>query len=168
MGVIVKTIYEGHLYAVQYGNMGDNEMDRLFDEWNDMETVYNFMVENEKELQRETWERTNTPLLAAQKVTLEAEELENIIYELCENSEKGRTPDLDSLFRTKQCLRTSARPISGPGNASAPVRGLFPGKGMPPHRCGAHSPQKKKCRICNPAQRKFICIEVRRHSSMPL
>lgn len=99
MEVIVKTIYEGHLYAVQYGNRGDNEMDRLFDEWNDMETVYNFMVENEKELQRETWRKTNTPLLAAKKVTIEAEELEDIIYELCENSEKGRTPDLDSLFQ---------------------------------------------------------------------
>ena len=98
MEVKVKTIYEGHLYAVQYENAGDNEMDRLFDEWNDIGTVYNFMLENEKELQRETWERTNTPMLATRKVMEEAEELEDIIYELCENSEEGSTPDLDSLF----------------------------------------------------------------------
>lgn len=97
--MIVKTIYEGYLYAIQYENAGDNEMDRLFDEWNDMEAVYNFMVENEQELQRETWKRTNTPILAAKKVLEEAEALEDIIYELCENSEQGSVPDLDSLFQ---------------------------------------------------------------------
>lgn len=99
MEVEVKTIYEGHLYAVQYENAGDNEMDRLFDEWNDIETVYNFMLENEKELQRKTWKRTNTPMLATRKVMEEAEELEDIIYELCENSDEGSIPDLDSLFK---------------------------------------------------------------------
>ena len=95
----VKTIYKGYLYAIRYDNEKENELDRLFDEWNDTDFVTNFLQENKKELLREIWKETPTPLLAAIKVVGEAQEMEERILEACENIENGRSPILDDLFQ---------------------------------------------------------------------
>lgn len=42
----IVTIYEGHLYSIQYDEKDENEFDRLFDEWNDVEAVLQFMVQH--------------------------------------------------------------------------------------------------------------------------
>lgn len=92
-------IYKPYLYSVQYDNEDENEFDRLFQQWNDLEFVTRFMMENIDYLSDSKWGKTFEPEDASRQVLNEAEGLENLFYELCENVEDNKTPDLDSHFK---------------------------------------------------------------------
>lgn len=93
-------IYSNHLYAIQYEEGEENEFDRLFDEWNDMEKVVKFMEENKIYLSnKEIWGREFNTEDAAKRVRIEAEELEELFDTLYENTKTGKKPDFDSHFR---------------------------------------------------------------------
>ena len=95
----IVTIYEGHLYSIQYDENDENEFDRLFDEWNDVEAVLQFMVQHKAFLKNKIWSRVVEPEDAARQVLNEAEYLENRVDELNENTIKGKIPDFDSHFK---------------------------------------------------------------------
>lgn len=95
----IVTIYEGHLYSIQYDEKDENEFDRLFDEWNDVEAVLQFMVQHKAFLKNKIWSRVVELEDAARQVLNEAEYLENRFDELNENTIKGKIPDFDSHFK---------------------------------------------------------------------
>ena len=68
----IVTIYEGHLYSIQYDEKDENEFDRLFDEWNDVEAVLQFMVQYKAFLKNKIWSRVVEPEDAARQVLNEA------------------------------------------------------------------------------------------------
>ena len=71
----------------------------LFDEWNDVEAVLQFMVQHKAFLKNKIWSRVVEPEDAARQVLNEAEYLENRFDELNENTIKGKIPDFDSHFK---------------------------------------------------------------------
>jgi len=87
------------LYSIQYDDAEENEFDRLFQKWNDVEYVVNFLNENKDMLLHPIWLNITEPEEAAKQVLKEAEELENFLIDLCENVAEGETPDLDSHFK---------------------------------------------------------------------
>ena len=50
-------IYKPYLYSVQYDNEDENEFDRLFQQWSDLEFVTRFMMENIDYLLFDNWWR---------------------------------------------------------------------------------------------------------------
>lgn len=91
-------IYPPYIYSISYDGEDENEFDRLFDLWNDMEYVTSFMTENDKYLHTPTWLDIPNPEEAAGQVAEEAGILEDYLKELDENTSKGRKPDFDSHF----------------------------------------------------------------------
>lgn len=57
----IVTIYEGHLYSMQYDGKDENEFDRLFNEWNDVEAVMQFMTQHKEFLKNKIWSRVAEP-----------------------------------------------------------------------------------------------------------
>ena len=92
-------IYKPYLYSVQYDNEDENEFDRLFQQWSDLEYVTHFMMENVDYLSNSRWGKAFEPEDAARQVLNEADGLEDLFYDLCENIEDEKTPDLDSHFK---------------------------------------------------------------------
>jgi len=93
-------IYSNHLYAMQYKNGEENEFDRLFDDWNDMEKVVSFMEQNKIFLSNKViWGIELNTEDASKRVRIEAEELEDLFDLLYDNTIKGKKPDFDSHFR---------------------------------------------------------------------
>lgn len=92
-------IYPPFLYSIQYENAEEDEFERLFQQWNDVEYVVNFFEENKEMLSHSIWVNVASPEEAARQVLKEAEELENLLIDLCENLSEGSTPDLDSHFK---------------------------------------------------------------------
>ena len=93
------TLYDGFLYAVQYDVGKKNVFDELFDYWDDVSGVYDFITVNEEYLQSDFWGNRMTPFDVAQKVVDEAEELEEEIFERCNNAKDNDKPDLDDMFK---------------------------------------------------------------------
>lgn len=91
-------IYSPYVYSIQYDGQDQNEFDRLFTEWSDVESVTNFLERNKDYLKTTVWERTPEPESAARQVLDEAGELENLFDKLAENTQKGEHPDFDSHF----------------------------------------------------------------------
>lgn len=87
------------MYSIQYDDAEENEFDRLFQKWNDVEYVVNFLNENKDMLLHPIWLNITEPEEAAKQVLKEAEELENFLIDLCENVAEGEMPDLDSHFK---------------------------------------------------------------------
>lgn len=92
-------IYPPFLYSIKYDEMDDNEYDRLFSQWNDVNYVISFMNEHKTLLSNDVWVDVREPEDAAKQVLEEAEDLEELIDELCKNTDLGETPDLESHFR---------------------------------------------------------------------
>lgn len=92
-------IYPPFLYSIQYDDAEENEYDRLFQQWNDVEYVVSFLSNNKELLSHPVWLNIAEPEDAARQVLKEAEELETLLIDLCENIEEGDTPDLDSHFK---------------------------------------------------------------------
>lgn len=97
--MVIEEIFPPHIYSVRYDGEDDNEYDRLFNEWNDMEYVTTFMETHQQYLSSPVWSQTPTPEDASRQVYEEAEIMESNFEELAENSANGSKPDFDSLFR---------------------------------------------------------------------
>lgn len=95
----IVSIYPPFLYSIQYDGVNENEFDRLFQQWNDLGYVVQFMVDHNDLLANPIWLRIAEPEDAAKQVLKEAEGLENLLTDLCKNTADGETPDLDSHFK---------------------------------------------------------------------
>lgn len=92
-------IYKPHLYSIQYDEVDENEYDRLFNLWNDVTYVVQFITAHKDLLHNHHWIHISEAEEAAQQVLEEAEGLETLIEELCINTVKQKVPNLDSHFR---------------------------------------------------------------------
>ena len=92
-------IYPPHIYSIQYEGADENEFDRLFSLWNDMNYLTDFMNQNREYLQDPTWRRMSEPENAALQVLNEATDLEDLFDELNENTSNNEVPDFDSHFK---------------------------------------------------------------------
>lgn len=95
----LEKIYEPYIYSIKYEGQEDNEFDRLFDAWSDMSYLENFMMTNKKYLDNPIWGVVYSPEKAAATVRDEANDLNDLLYELYKHSFYGEKPDFDSHFR---------------------------------------------------------------------
>ena len=56
------------MYSIQYDDAEENEFDRLFQKWNDVEYVVNFLNENKDMLLHPIWLNITEPEEAAKQV----------------------------------------------------------------------------------------------------
>ena len=95
----VDEIYKPYIYSIKYDGQEECEFDRLFDDWNDMTRLVEFMTVNQEYLNNPIWGERYTPEKAARKVRDEAVELEDLLFDLCKNTDEGKVPDFDSHFK---------------------------------------------------------------------
>lgn len=95
----IEKIYEPYIYSIKYDDQDECEFDRLFDAWNDMSGLVEFMRANQVYLDNPIWGGRYTPEKAASKVRDEAVELEDLLFNLCKNTDEGKEPDYDSHFK---------------------------------------------------------------------
>lgn len=95
----IEEIYKPYIYSIKYNGQELSEFDRLFDAWNDITEVVEFMQAHQAYLNDPVWCEQYTPTSAARKVRDEAIELEDLFYNLCKNTDQGKTPDFDSHFK---------------------------------------------------------------------
>ena len=95
----IEEIYKPNIYSIKYNGQELCEFDRLFDAWNDITEVVEFMQAHQAYLNNPVWGEQYTPISAARKVRDEAIELEDLFYNLCKNTDQGKTPDFDSYFK---------------------------------------------------------------------
>lgn len=124
----IESIHPPYLFSVRHDDRTLNEFDRLFEEWNDLGSVIGFLEENSHLLGKGTWQHLPTPELAARQVLDEAEEMEDAIERHAGNAEKGRKPDLDSLFHDfggKYNLVKEYAPAKSYGSASPSLLRIY-------------------------------------------
>lgn len=95
----IEEIYPPYLYSIKYDTEQQNEYYRLLEQWNDIEYILPFMIENQKLLNNPIWAKFSNPEEATRQVLEEAEDLEKKIDKLSQNTELGKVPDLDSHFK---------------------------------------------------------------------
>ena len=95
----IEEIYKPYIYSIKYEGQELSEFDRLFDAWNDITEVVEFMRTHQEYLNNPIWGERYTPESAARKVRDEAIELEDLFEDLYENTNHGETPDYDSHFK---------------------------------------------------------------------
>lgn len=91
-------IYSPFIYSIQYDRQEENEFDRLFAEWVDVENITSFMERNKEYLKATSWKRIPEPESAARLVFEEAEDLEKLFDQLADNTKNNKLPDFDSHF----------------------------------------------------------------------
>lgn len=91
-------IFPPYIYSIKYDGQDENEFDRLFAEWNDVENVTEFLEQNRNNLKTDFWKKCSEPETAARQVLDEAEALEMLFEDLANHSEVGEKPDFDSHF----------------------------------------------------------------------
>lgn len=94
----IEEIYSQHIYSVRYEGRDENEFDRLFKLWNDVDYVISFIERNQDFLKDDVWVNVSEPEDAAKQVLTEAEDLEKLFEILYENTERGELPDYDLHF----------------------------------------------------------------------
>ena len=94
----IEEIYKPYIYSIKYDGQDSSEFDRLFDAWNDMAEVVEFMQSHQEYLNNPIWGKCYTPESAARKVREEAIELEDLFFFFFKNADQGKTPDYDSHF----------------------------------------------------------------------
>lgn len=83
-------IFDAHLYSFKYPGEEFNELERLLDEWNDIEMLRNFFEENSQDLNYFQIE-VDDAIIQTRK---EADALRKKLI----NLSKTVNPDLDSMF----------------------------------------------------------------------
>lgn len=61
-------IYPPYIYSIKYDGLEENEFDRLFTEWSDVENVMDFLEKNKSYLKATAWNKTPEPESAARQV----------------------------------------------------------------------------------------------------
>lgn len=95
----IEKIYPPYIYSIKYDGNSESEFDRLFQLWNDVGFVTQFIEDNKDFLKSGVWQRIPEVEDAARQVLREAETLEDLFEELNENTELGDKPDFDSHFK---------------------------------------------------------------------
>lgn len=95
----IVSIYPPYIYSIKYDRWDENEFDRLFQLWNDVGTVAQFIRDNSHCLKSAFWRDNIEPEDATRQVLDEAESLETLFDELNENTSTGQKPDFDSHFQ---------------------------------------------------------------------
>ena len=96
----IETIYDKHLYSIRYEGDELSVLDRLLDEWTDVDKAVDFMKRHENYLKSAFWSPyIECPEDAARKVLREAETYSEFFDNLDENLHNGSKPDFDSFFR---------------------------------------------------------------------
>ena len=95
----IRAIYPPYIYSIQYDGKTESEFDRLFQLWNDVSYVIQFMEDNREFLNSAIWQKISIPEEAARQVLNEAIELEDLFEGLNKNTTTGRQPDFDTHFR---------------------------------------------------------------------
>lgn len=92
-------IYPPYIYSVQYDDVEENEFDRLFQQWNDLEYVTQFFETFQDYLKSPFWQKTPEPEDATLQVLQEAADLEDLFKELYNNTKNSIVgKDFDSHF----------------------------------------------------------------------
>lgn len=84
----IVSIFAAKLFAFHYPNEDVNELRRLLNCWNDIEYIYNFLKENESDIQNRTIEEL------AEQIIFYAHEIDITLYELS----KSKSNRLESFF----------------------------------------------------------------------
>ena len=95
----INKIYPPYIYSVKYDEETENEFDRLFDSWSDVEKILSFFESHKEYLKDDTWKKVSDPEQAASQVLHEARKLEDLFDELNENTKNGKEPDFDAHFK---------------------------------------------------------------------
>lgn len=96
-------IFAERLFAFHYAGEADNEYDRLLDLWDDMEYVYNFLKENNKDIPN-----NKTIPQIAEYIIEDAQEIDEILIEITEAENKT----LSYFFKPLHNLESGARILS--------------------------------------------------------
>lgn len=92
-------IFAPYIYSIKYDGQDESEFDRLFTEWNDVESITDFIYNNRNYLKTDVWEKISEPEAAVRQVLDEAEALQMLFEELAKHTKDGRKPDFDSHFQ---------------------------------------------------------------------
>jgi hypothetical protein len=84
------SIFDAHLYSIKYAGEEFDELERLFDEWNDVEVLRDFFEENRHDL-KYFQIQVDEAIIQTKK---EARILRRKFIGLC----SSQNPDLDSMF----------------------------------------------------------------------
>ena len=85
----IEAIYEPYIYSIKYDGQDKNAFYLLFDAWNDITEVVEFMRTHQEYLKNPIWGDECTPESAAGKVRDEARELARIFIDLFEKTDRG-------------------------------------------------------------------------------
>lgn len=85
-------IFPPYIYSIKYDDKEENEYDRLFEEWNDLTSVLDFLTQHKDMLKASVWKKVSEPELAARQVLDEAEALELLFEELTVVLQTARSP----------------------------------------------------------------------------
>lgn len=121
-------IYSPYIYSIKYDGQEENEFDRLFAEWSDIEYIMDFLEKNKSFLKATVWYRTPEPESAVRQVLNETEALELLFDELAENTENGRQPDFDSHFHYlegKYKFELNYQPMKSYSNGRPPLLRIY-------------------------------------------
>ena len=54
-------IFPPYIYSIKYDDKEKNEFDRLFDEWNDLASVLDFLMQHKDMLKASVWKKVSSP-----------------------------------------------------------------------------------------------------------
>lgn len=106
----VRTIIEDSLYTVQYNENKEDEFDYLFNNWSDVEYLFNFFNEHSSDLQRAFYNNISIEDAISQTIK-DAEYLENILTETANKGKKNATENLQTLFKPLHGSENKIYPI---------------------------------------------------------
>lgn len=93
----IVAIFAPNLYSVKFDNREQNEYERLFGEWLDLEYLIDFMESNASYIDKSFWNNPNPESMAKQAKDEAFHYLK--FFEKCtNNTANGDTPDLNELF----------------------------------------------------------------------
>ena len=121
-------IFPPYIYSIKYDEQDENEFERLFAEWNDVESIMFFLEKNRNYLKADIWKKISEPESAARQILDEAEALEILFEELAEHAKEGDKPDFESHFHYlegKYKYELEYPPMKSYGNSNPSLLRLY-------------------------------------------
>lgn len=121
-------IFHPYIYSIKYDEQDENEFDRLFTEWNDVERITEFLEQNRDYLKTDVWKKVSEPEAAARQILDEAAALEQLFEELVKHTENKEKPNFDSHFQYlegKYKYELEYPPMKSYGNKSPSLLRLY-------------------------------------------
>lgn len=97
-------IFDAHLYSFKYPGEEFDELERLLDEWNDIEMLRNFFEENSQDL--------NYFQIEVDDAIIQTRKEANALRKKLINLSKTVNPDLDSMFANLDDYETRIVPLA--------------------------------------------------------